>query len=195
MSVVCERTLIVDVVALAIVALGLGHLFGLSGSAADASRDQVPGYTAEKGETSSPRPSCFAGRTWLGPKAGAVEFRARCRPTASSGRISVVVSHVMSGGSQLAPVKAFRRFPLLKGRGGVRRGRCVRERRSRQQILCRARIKGSAVLEGRIWVEAEGRCEGSIQLVSSPSYEPCTGVCAPVLPGSTVIASGPPRGC
>lgn len=195
MSEVCKRTLIVDIVALAIVALGLGHLFGLSGGDAAASRDNVPGPTAEKGETASPRPSCFAGSAWLGPRAGAVDFRARCRPTAPSGRISVAVSHVTSGGSESAPLRAFRRFPLLKGSHDVRRGRCVRDRRSSGQILCSARIKGSAVLEGRIWVGVEGRCAGGVELVSSPSYEPCRGVCASVLPGSTLIASGPPRGC
>lgn len=195
MSEVCNRTLIVDIAALAIIALGLGHLFGLSGGDAEASRDNVPGPTAEKGETSSPRPSCFAGSAWLGPSAGAVDFRARCRPTAPSGSISVAVSHVTRGGSQFAPLRAFRRFPLLKGSGDARRGRCVRDRRSSGQILCSAKTRASAVLEGRIWLGVEGRCVGEVQLVSSPSYEPCSGVCTSVLPGSTLIASGPPRGC
>ena len=44
----------------------------------------------------------------------------------------------------------------------------------------------------RIWVAAEEQCEASIQLVSSPSFEPCKGVCTSVLPGSTLIVSGPP---
>lgn len=195
MSEACKRVLSVDIMALAIIVLGLGHLLGLSRGDAEASRNNAAVPTAEKGEASSPRPSCFSGSVWLGPRPGAVDFRARCRPTAPSGSISVAVSHVTNGGSQFAPVTAFRRFPQLKGSGDVWRGRCVRDRRSNEQILCSARIKGSAVLEGRIWVEAEGRCEGSVQMVSSPSYEPCTGVCASVLPGSTLIASGPPRGC
>lgn len=192
---VCERTLIVDIVTLAIVALGLGHIFGLSGNAADASRDHIPGLRVEKGETSSPRPSCFAGSTWLGPRAGAVDFRARCRPTGPSGEIGVEVSRVTLEGSEFGPIRAFRRFLLVEGTPGMRRARCVRNSRTNGEILCSAKVKGSAVFEGRIWVAAEERCESNIQLVSSPSYEPCKGVCAPVLPGSTLIASGPPRGC
>lgn len=196
MSEAFRRTLSVDVVALAIVALGLGHLFGLVGGDAGASRGKVAGSTAEPPrEYSQPRPSCFAGGVSLEPRAGAIDFWARCRPTAASGDVGLSVSRTTPDELQFLPLKAFRRFPLLKGSGDVRRGRCARDRRSSGQILCRAKVKGSAVLEGRIWVVAEERCESNIQLVSSPSYEPCRGVCASVLPGSTLIASGPPRGC
>jgi hypothetical protein len=185
----------IHIATLAIGALGLGGLLGLSGGDAEAARGDVPNPGAEKSEASSPRPSCFAGSVRLGPRAGAVDFRARCRPTAPSGIVNVAVSHTTRGGSQFAPVKAFRRFPLLKAGGEVRRGRCVRGRGSSGQILCSAKIEGSAVLEGRIWVGAEERCAGEVQLVSSPSYEPCRGVCAAVLPPSTLIVRGPPRGC
>lgn len=181
---------------LAIVALGLGHLFGLSGGGAEASRDNVPGPApSEKGKAAASRPSCFAGSAWLGPSAGAIDFRVRCRPTAPGGRINVAVSRATPDESRFAPVKAFRRFPLLKGDVEARRGRCVRDTRSTGQILCRAKIEGSAVLEGRIWVGVKGRCESDVRLVSSPSHERCRGVCTSVLPGSTLIASGPPRGC
>jgi hypothetical protein len=195
LSEACRRTLLVDIVALAIVALGLGNLFGLTGGEAGAWRGSGADSTAENPEYSPPRPSCFAGGASLGQRAGAIDFWARCQPTAASGDVGLSVSRATLDELQFLPLKAFRRFPPLKGSGDVRRGRCVRVKRSSGELNCSARIKGSAVLEGRIWVEADGRCEGSVQLVSSPSYEPCKGVCASVLPGSTLIASGPPRGC
>ena len=195
MSEVYSRTLSVDLAMLAIAALGLGHLFGFAGGGPEAARNDVPAPMAEKDGASPPRPSCFAGSAWLGRSAGAVDFRARCRPTAASGKVNVAVSHVAPGGTKFAPVKAFRHFPLLKGNGVVRRGRCVRGNSSNGQILCSAKIQGSAVLEGRIWVRPEERCAGSVQLISSPSHEPCRGVCASVAPPTILVASGRPRGC
>lgn len=195
LSEVCRRILSVDIATLAIVVLGLGGLSGLPGGDAEAPRSNEPRSAPEKGEASSPRPSCFAGSMWLGPREGAIHFRARCRPTAPSGTIDVAVSRVTLAETQLVPLRAFQRFPLLKGTGAVRRGRCVRERRTHGQILCGAKVKGSAVLEGRIWVRADERCESNIQLVSGPSYEPCRGVCTAVLTAPTLIVSGLPRGC
>lgn len=174
-----SRFLLVDLLVLAILALGLGHPSNKGGSR----------------EPTSPRPSCFAGTAWLGSKSGAIDFRARCRPTAPSGSIEVTVSQVTPDESQFVPLKAFQRFPNLKAAGAERRARCVRTRGPSGQIICSAKIKGSAVLEGRIWLEARDHCETKIQLTSSPSYEPCKGVCASVLPAPTLIAGGPPRGC
>jgi hypothetical protein len=196
LSEVCRRILIVDIVTLAIVALGLGHLFGSAEADAGAWRGNVADSPVENPEYSPPRPSCFAGGVSLGPRAGAIDFWARCRPTAASGHIGLSVSRATPDELQLLPLKAFRRFPLLQGSGDVRRGWCVRARRSNGGgINCGARIKGSAVLRGRVWVGVEGRCAGDIRLISAPSYEPCRGVCASVLPGTTRIASGAPRGC
>jgi hypothetical protein len=190
-----KRTLIVDIAALVIIALGLGHLPGQSRDDAEARPDNVSGSAAQNGESFRPRPSCFAGTVRVGPRAGALDFRARCHPTAPSGDISVAVSRVTLGGSKFVLIRAFRRFPSLKGSGGVRRSRCVRARGSSGQILCRASVEGSAVLEGRIWVAPEERCETDVQLVSSPSHEQCRGVCASIAPPTILIASGRPRGC
>ena len=196
MSEGCRRSLVVDVVSLAILALGLAYVSSLVGGGADAGREGWQAPTVDREQASRPRPSCFAGGVALGRKAGAIDYWARCRPTAASGDVGLTVTRTTPDEQRFLPVKAFRRFPLLKGAGKARRGRCVRVRRSRGgQINCNAKIKRAATLRGRIWVAAKERCESGIQLVSSPSSEPCEGVCASVLPGVTVIASGPPRGC
>lgn len=195
MSEVCSRTLIVDVVALAIIALGFGSIFGLVGGDAGARQgNELDPRTANR-ENAHPRPSCFAGGVSLGPRAGAIDFWARCRPTAASGDIGVGVSRVTPDELQFLPFDAFQRFPLLKGNGDVRRGWCVRGRRSSGELSCGARIKGSAVLRGRIWVAVDERCAGRVHLLSSPSHEPCRGVCTSMVPVPTLIASGLPRGC
>lgn len=151
--------------------------------------------TSASQSDSGPRPSCFVGGVSLGPRAGAIDFWARCRPTAPSGDIDVGVSRMTPNESQFLPLKAFRRFPLLLGSGDVRRGRCVRVRRSSGELNCGATTKGSAVFKGRIWVGVEGWCAGRVHLVSWPSYEPCRGVCTSVFQEPSRIASGAPRGC
>jgi hypothetical protein len=184
--------------------VALGVLLGLIATAyavadesdpAEVRRSTAPPFSTGSVRASSPRPSCFGGKVWLGSRVGAIDFQARCRPTSHSGEISIELSRVTPEESAFVPIRAFRRVLLVKGAPGVRRGRCVRANRTNGEILCSARVEGSAVLEGRIWVVAEGRCDSNIQLVSHPSVEPCRGVCSPVLPGSTLIASGKPRAC
>lgn len=182
-----RRILLADVAAITILVMGLGYVTGLLGGDAGAERSGM--------ELNPPRPSCFVGGVSLGREAGAIDYWARCRPTAPSGDIGFTVSRTTPDESRFLPLKAFQRYPSLEGAGGERRARCVRVRRSSGQINCGGKVARWAVLKGRIWVAAKERCESDIQLVSAPSSEPCIGVCASVLPGTTVIASGPPRGC
>lgn len=191
-----RRTLNTNVLVLALVVLGLGHLSGVFKGAAGGSPERGSGTHVEKAPTSRPRPSCFAGSVWLAPRAGAIDFRAHCRATAPSGDINVAVSRTTPDELQFLPIQAFRHFPFLKDKNGARRGRCLRARRSSNgEILCSAKVKRSAVVEGRIWIAPEERCEAFIQMASSPSHKPCKEVCGQVLPASTLIVRGRPRGC
>lgn len=190
-----RRVFFVDFVALAAVVLGLGYAAGGVKQDASADRSSGSGVRTQSEEADWPRPSCVAGGVSLAPMPGAIDFWARCRPTAASGIIGLTVSRNTPDELRFLPVKSLRRAPTVSGGGRAWKGRCVRTKRASGQINCTARIRGSAVLRGRIWVVVDGRCNGHVQLASVPSYEPCTGVCAPVLPASTLIVSGVPRGC
>lgn len=67
---VCRRSLIVDVVSLAIIALGLTYLSSLIGGDAEARREVLPAPRADTDRASRPRPSCFEGGVVLGGKGG-----------------------------------------------------------------------------------------------------------------------------
>lgn len=178
-----------------IVAVGLWHLAGSSAGVAEEMPGPGGGTALERDEPASPRPSCFRGSAWLAPERGAIEFQARCRPTTAGGNIGLTVSRITLDEIEFLPIKGFRRFPRVTQGNAVHRGRCVRVRQSNGQINCSATIDGSGVIEGRIWVPAAERCSADIRLMSSPSTEPCTGVCTAVLPGATSLISGLPRGC
>jgi hypothetical protein len=148
--------------------------------------DQPP--TVVRSTASAP---CFEGTALIGNAAGAIDFRVRCKPRQAGEEMSFFVTRAPLQGQGKPGIRGFRRRPSLSSPNGQRFGRCAGF--SGSGISCSLRSSQFTLVEGRIWVDAQTRCDYEVVLTVSPPQS-CRSDCAADQRVFTIFA-GRPQGC
>ena len=134
---------------------------------------------------------CFMGTALVGNAAGAIDFRVRCKPRQAGEEMSFYVTRAPLQGQGKPGIRSFRRRPRLLPANRQRFGRCSGF--SGSGISCSLRPSRSTLVQGRIWVNAQTRCNYEVVLtVSLPRT--CRSDCVADQQVLTIFA-GRPQGC
>lgn len=152
---------------------------------------EVGGFRG-RGRAAEGRNTCRRARVVVGPSAGAIDFVARCSGSRVDDVTFVLQRHRLADLSQKEAILGYRRFPRVKGRGGLSRyGRCD----LKQEVLtCTAKIDGPVVISGRLWVESESRCAVTV-FVTGITVPRCHASACAGVPKLDELFRGRPRGC
>lgn len=136
---------------------------------------------------------CSEGSAALGQPAGAIDFHVRCKSQKPGEETSFFVTRAPLHGQGSPGIHAFQRHPSLSGPNGRHRfGRCIGF--SGGGISCSLRSDRSTLVNGRIWVDAETRCDFELIITASSPSRPCRSDCTAVQQVLTILAGRPP-GC